>query len=156
MKRRGIFLVLSWWCVVATSCLYVNVTGAADSAKIGGPLKVDGPLAVHGNLYVGGPATVHGPVHAAQLTVGGPLTTTLPKGEPAGPSGQAYATSLAIGGPLTVQGPLVVDGSLIVGGPLLCEPGQGQESGETPQQGGPYQPQNQLPSQQSPQQQWTE
>ena len=65
---------------------------------------------------------MHGPVFAQSLTVGGPVTTTLPKGEPPGSAGQAYATSLLIGGPLTVQGPLIVEGSLKVGGPLLCEP----------------------------------
>ena len=89
---------------------------------VGGPLAVNGPLHVKGNLYVGGPATVHGPVQAKKLTIGGPIQTTLPKGEAPGQDGQIYDRSLAVGRPLTVQGPLVVDGRLIVGGPLVSEP----------------------------------
>ncbi|HTR63253.1 MAG TPA: hypothetical protein VMH37_16205 [Candidatus Binataceae bacterium] len=91
---------------------------------IGGPLDVKGPLRVHGNLYVGGPATVHGLVQAQTRIVGGPIQTSLPKGEQPGPDGQAYNKSLAVGGPLTVQGSLIVDGRLVVGGPLNSEPGQ--------------------------------
>ncbi|GEM_PF-3743325 len=91
---------------------------------VGGPMNVDGPMHVQGNLYVGGPATVHGHVRANTVAVGGPIATSLPKGEPPGPSGQTFAKSVAIGGPLTVQGPLVVDGKLVVGGPLRSEPAQ--------------------------------
>ena len=91
---------------------------------VGGPLDVKGPLRVHGNLYVGGPATVHGQVQAQTRIVGGPIQTSLPKGEAPGPDGQAYQKSLAIGGPLTVQGSLIVDGRLVVGGPLNTEPEQ--------------------------------
>lgn len=91
---------------------------------VGGPLDVKGPLRVHGNLYVGGPATVHGQVQAQTRTVGGPIDTSLPRGEAPGPDGQAYPKSLAVGGPLTVQGSLIVDGRLVVGGPLNSEPEQ--------------------------------
>ncbi len=91
---------------------------------VGGPMNVDGPMHVQGNLYVGGPATVHGHVQANTVAVGGPIATSLPKGEPPGPSGQTFAKSVAIGGPLTVQGPLVVDGKLVVGGPLRSEPAE--------------------------------
>ena len=89
---------------------------------VGGPLDVNGPLTVHGNLYVGGPATVHGRVEAQTRTIGGPVETSLPRGEQPGSDAQDYKKSLAIGGPLTVQGPLVVDGRLVVGGPLKSEP----------------------------------
>ena len=119
-------------------------------------MSIDGPLRVQGDLYVGGPATVHGPVQARSLTVGGPLTTTLPKDGPPGPAGQAYATPLSIGGPLTVNGPLIVDGSLVVGGPLKCESAP-QLLGDTPLagQGGSRQD-PMLPPHQASQDQWTE
>ena len=94
----------------------------ARAAKIGGPFDVDGPLRVRGDLYVGGPATIHGQVQARKLTIGGPVTDTLPRGEQPGPDGRVFETSLAVGGPLTVQGPLIVDGALVVGGPLHSEP----------------------------------
>ena len=99
----------------------------SDAAVIGGPLKVDGPLEVQGPLVVGGPCTVHGPVRAAALKVGGPVYTTLPRGETPGSAGQAFATPLTVGGPLEVDGPLTVAGELTVGGPLTSEPPPDQE-----------------------------
>jgi hypothetical protein len=134
----------------------VNVAAQGDGAAIGGPLAVDGPLRVQGDLRVGGPATVHGPVQARALTVGGPVRTTLPKGEPPGPAGQEFATSLAVGGPLTVQGPLTVEGALVVGGPLTSEPGQ-ESSQMVPQQGQVFAPRADSPAQKPlPQTEWTE
>jgi len=93
-----------------------------DAAVIGGPLTVDGPLVVQGPVTVGGPCTVHGPVRANALIVGGPVYTTLPRGEAPGPAGQEFATPLVIGGPLQVNGPLTIEGTLKVGGPLTSEP----------------------------------
>jgi hypothetical protein len=119
-------------------------------------MDVAGPLRVQGDLHVGGPATIHGPVQARALTVGGPIRTILPKGEPPGPAGQVFATSLAVGGPLTVQGPLIVEGTLIVGGPLTSEPGE-ETSAAFPQQGQLYRGPGDSPRQKlSPQPEWTE
>ncbi|HUA35698.1 MAG TPA: hypothetical protein VMA09_18955 [Candidatus Binataceae bacterium] len=88
---------------------------------IGGPASIDGPLMVHGPLSVGGPLTVHGPVLARKIAVGGPLETTMPRGETPGQAGQMVPNAMAVGGPLTVNGMLAVDGTLRVGGPLHCE-----------------------------------
>jgi hypothetical protein len=115
---------------------------------------VAGPLRVRGDLRVGGPATIHGPVQARALTVGGPIRTVLPKGEPPGPAGQVFAASLAVGGPLTVEGPLMVEGALIVGGPLTCEP---ESADAFPQESQLYTAPGDLPRQKSsPQPEWTE
>ena len=143
-------------CLALAACTTVNVAAQGDGAAIGGPLAVAGPLRVQGDLRVGGPATIHGPVQARALTVGGPVRTVFPTGEPPGPAGQAFATSLAIGGPLTVEGPLIVEGALVVGGPLTCEPGQ--ESSEiVPQQSQVFPPRGDFPPQKpSPQADWTE
>ena len=141
-------------CLVLAASLSVKVAAQGGGATIGGPLEVAGPLRVRGDLRVGGPATIHGPVQARALTVGGPIRTVLPKGEPPGPAGQVFATSLAVGGPLTVEGPLMVEGALIVGGPLTSEP----ESSEAfPQESQLYTAPGDLPRQKpSPQPEWTE
>ncbi len=76
---------------------------------------------VHGPLAVGGPLTVHGQVLARKIVVGGPLETTMPRGETPGQAGQIVPNAMAVGGPLTVNGTLAVDGTLKVGGPLHCE-----------------------------------
>jgi hypothetical protein len=118
-------------------------------------MNVDGPLHVQGNLYIGGPATIHGPVIAKAMSVGGPVTTSFPKGELSGSAGQTYGTSLLIGGPLTVMGPLIVEGTLKVGGPLYCE-STAALSDVAPQVQG-YQRQGQPVLQHAtPQQDWTE
>ena len=143
-------------CLALAACISVNVAAQGNAATIGGPLAVDGPLRVQGDLRVGGPATIHGPVQARALTVGGPVRTILPKGEPPGPAGQAFATSLAVGGPLTVQGPLIVEGALVVGGPLTSEPGQ-ESSQAVPQESQVYTPRGDLLAQNPrPQTEWTE
>ena len=148
--------MLVWCCLALASCISVNVAAQGNGATVAGPLAVDGPLRVQGDLRVGGPATIHGPVQARSLTVGGPVRTILPNGEPPGPAGQAFATSLAIGGPLTVQGPLIVEGALIVGGPLTSEPGQ-ESSQAVPQESQVYSPRRGWPAQPpSPQPEWTE
>lgn len=153
MKRVAI--VVGCWLGLA-GCISVNVAAQGDGATVGGPLAVAGPLRVQGDLHVGGPATIHGPVQARALTVGGPIRTILPKGEPPGPAGQAFATSLSVGGPLTVQGPLIVEGDLVVGGPLTSEPGQ-ESSEAVPQEGQVYTPPGDWPRQKpSPQPEWTE
>jgi cytoskeletal protein CcmA (bactofilin family) len=113
----------------ATAGLFANT--------IGGPLSVDGPLTVQGSLMVGGALTVHGPVMARKIIVGGPVETTLPKGEPSGQAGQLVPGGMTVGGPLTVNGPLAVDGTLTVGGPMHCESAaetaQGLQSSATSQ-----------------------
>ena len=150
MRRAVTTLVLGWCFLMAASCLDV-----AGAAKIGGPMNIAGPLYVHGSLYVGGPATIHGPVFAKDLTVGGPVNTSFPKGEPSGSAGQTYGTSLMIGGPLTVQGPLIVEGTLKVGGPLYCESTAGLS--DLAPQVERYQQQGQPVLQHAaPQQDWTE
>jgi hypothetical protein len=154
--ERAVILVLVWCCLALAACISVNVAAQGDGTHIGGSLDVAGPLRVQGDLYVGGLATIHGPVQARALTVGGPVKTTFPKGEPPGPAGQAFATSLAVGGPLTVHGPLVVEGALVVGGPLTSEPGQ-ESSEPVPQQSQVYPPRSDVPRQLAfPQQEWTE
>jgi len=143
-------------CLALSACISVNAATQGNGATIGGPLAVDGPLRVQGDLHVGGPATIHGPVQARALTVGGPVRTILPKGEPPGPAGQAFATSLAVGGPLTVQGPLIIEGALVVGGPLTSEPGQ-ESSEVVPRQSQVFAPRDALPAQKPrPQTEWTE
>ena len=149
MRRTATMLLLGWCFIAGTSCLDV-----AGAAKIGGPMNVDGPLHIQGNLYVGGPATIHGPVFAKSLTVGGPVTTSFPRGELSGSAGQTYGTALVIGGPLTVQGPLIVEGTLKIGGPLYCESTQGLS--DLPQVQGYPQPSQPALQHASPQQDWTE
>jgi hypothetical protein len=143
-------------CLALAACVSAKVAAQGNGATIGGPLAVDGPLRVGGDLRVGGPATIHGPVQARALTVGGPVRTILPKGEPSGPAGQAFATSLDVGGPLTVRGPLIVEGALVVGGPLTSEPGQ-ESSQAVPQESQVFAPRGGLPPQKPPPQtEWTE
>ena len=155
MKRAAI-LALVCCTLASAACISVNPAAPGEGAHIGGPLEVAGPLRVQGDLYVGGPATIHGPVQARALTVGGPVKTTFPRGEPPGPAGQAFATSLAVGGPLTVHGPLIVEGALIIGGPLTSEPGQ-ESSEVVPQQSQVFAPRGDFPPQKpSPQPEWTE
>jgi hypothetical protein len=132
-RRDGVDFLLTMAGFVALGAIALLLLGrhsihsmrAHMPTAVGGPLKVNGPMRVRGNLYVGGPATVHGWVQARNMTIGGTIDTSLPKGELPGASGQAFTKSLAVGGPLTVQGPLIVDGSLVVGGALQSEPAQG-------------------------------
>lgn len=149
MRRAVTALLLGWCFLTAASCLDV-----AGAAKIGGPMNIDGPLHVQGNLYIGGPATIHGPVFAKALTVGGPVTTSFPKGEVSGSAGQTYGTSLAIGGPLTVMGPLIVEGEVKVGGPLYCE--STQALSDLPRAQVYTQQSQPAPEQRSLRQDWTE
>ena len=163
--RQAAAILVGWCFLTAASCLDV-----AGAAKIGGPMNIDGPLYVHGSLYVGGPATIHGPVFAKDLTVGGPVNTSFPKGEQLGAAGQTYGTSLIVGGPLTVRGPLIVEGTLKIGGPLYCESTQGlsdmprgvqgypQQGQVDSQPGQDYSPQTDSSRQPRivPQQEWTE
>jgi cytoskeletal protein CcmA (bactofilin family) len=152
--KRGVAVI--GCCLALAACTSVNVAAQGDGAAIGGPLAVAGPLRVQGDLRVGGPATIHGPVRARALTIGGPVKTTLPRGEPPGPAGQSFATSLAVGGPLTVQGPLIVEGALIVGGPLTSEPVQ-ESSDVVPQQSQVFAPPGDVPPQKpAPSTEWTE
>ena len=104
--------------VFTPSCSLLCGNGASC---IGGPASIDGPLIVQGSLSVGGPATIHGPVMARKIIVGGPVETTLPRGETPGSAGQLVPGGMSVGGPLTVNGPLAVDGTFRVGGPLHCE-----------------------------------
>jgi hypothetical protein len=154
--KRAAILVLVGCTLASTACISVNVAAPGDGTHIGGPLEVAGPLRVQGDLYVGGPATIHGPVQARALTVGGPVKTTFPEGEPPGPAGQSFATPLTVGGPLNVQGPLIVEGALIVGGPLTSEPGQ-ESSDVVPQQSQVFAPRGDvLPQKPAPSTEWTE
>jgi hypothetical protein len=120
-KRDAIDVMLTVAGFLALGALVITWLGHSRLNAVGGPLGVNGPLRVRGNLYVGGPTTVHGTIQARKLTVGGPISTSLPMGERPGPEGRVFEKSLAVGGPLTVQGPLTVDGALVVGGPLVSE-----------------------------------